>query len=103
MTVLPTVAKSSAVAVGARFVTVSRKFLNELVVPSFTVMVTIAVPLVCGVSVIVRWPSVPPRRMLASGNTDWSLEVAVTTRAAGAVSASLTSKEIGPTGSNWVV
>ena len=80
-------------------VTLRRKLVPAVAVPSLTVTVIVVVPVwpVAGVIVIVRFVPDPPKTMLVLGTSVVFDEVPVTLRFAGAVSASPTVKPIGPT------
>src|SRR5204863_4539881 len=84
------------VIVGASFteLTVNWKLVLVLNCPSLTVTVIVAVPnwLAAGVSVTVRFASVPPKTMFAFGTSVWTDELPLTVRFAAGVSASPTVK-----------
>jgi hypothetical protein len=93
--------------VGAVFaaVTVRTKSVDALSVPSSTVTVIVVVPLAAGagVSVMVLLGPPPPNEIFAFGTTAGLLELPVTVRLPGAVSASPMVNAIAPVGVSWAV
>ena len=88
--------------VGASFTgsTIKLKVVDALEVPSFTVMVTVALPLwlAPGLIVTVRFAPLPPKVMLATGIRDGLLVDAVRVKFAAGVSLSPTVNGIGAVG-----